>query len=69
MLGELCAFHPLALLDVKDKKKKKKDLLFYDRVKSQYLFVHDPETNPDKFIFTAESMGFVVCYFQSLISI
>ncbi|KAG2315029.1 hypothetical protein Bca52824_018151 [Brassica carinata] len=60
----LCAFRPLALLDGK-----KKNLLFYDSVKSQYLLIHDPETDPDHFTFTAEYMGFVVCYIQSLISI
>ncbi|KAJ4881272.1 F-box/LRR-repeat/kelch-repeat protein [Raphanus sativus] len=81
----LCAFHPLAVLDgMKNKRKKKKkkkvkevkermvkkNLLFYDRVKSQYLLIHDPETDLDDFTFTAESsMGFLVCYFQSLISI
>ncbi|KAJ4882745.1 F-box/LRR-repeat/kelch-repeat protein [Raphanus sativus] len=68
----VCAFRPLLFLDAKtnDKKKKKKNLLFYDSVKSGYLLIHDPETLLDDFTFRADvSMGFLVCYFQTLISI
>ncbi|ESQ29909.1 hypothetical protein EUTSA_v10012265mg, partial [Eutrema salsugineum] len=68
----LCAFHPLALLDGKNntnKKKKKKELLFYDLVQMKTLMTHDPETENDLVVFDAESTGYSVCYFQSLISI
>ncbi|CAH8310061.1 unnamed protein product [Eruca vesicaria subsp. sativa] len=51
------------------KKQKKKNLLFYDSMRSRYLMIHDPETDPDDFTFAADCMGFLVCYFQSLISI
>ncbi|CAH8380884.1 unnamed protein product [Eruca vesicaria subsp. sativa] len=65
------AFRPLVLLDGKKKKKKKKDLLFYDIMKTECLLIYDPETDRlGDFTFTADkSMGFLVCYFQSLISI
>ncbi|KAG7653687.1 F-box associated domain type 1 [Arabidopsis suecica] len=63
----LCAVLPLALLD--GKKKRKKNLLFYCRERSRTLMVHDHETKSYDVAFEADSVGYPVCYFPSLISI
>ncbi|CAH2037735.1 unnamed protein product [Thlaspi arvense] len=69
----LCAFLPLALLDGKNKKtkKKNKNLLFYDLVKGRELLTLDPENSSFVYVaFDAEHFfGYPVFYFQSLISI
>lgn len=62
-----CALMPLALLH--GQKNKKKKLLFYDRVCTRKLVVHDPETKSYDVVFSDEDLGIPVCYFQSLFSI
>ncbi|KAL1201853.1 F-box/LRR-repeat/kelch-repeat protein [Cardamine amara subsp. amara] len=67
--SDLCALTPLTLLDGGMKNKEKKKLLFYSRTLSRTLVVHDPETKSYHVAFHAHSIGFPVCYFQSLFSI
>ncbi|XP_019091709.1 PREDICTED: F-box/LRR-repeat/kelch-repeat protein At1g09650-like [Camelina sativa] len=62
-----CALMPLALFD--GKKKKQKKLLFYARELREALLELDLETNTYDILFDNYSIGFPVCYFQSLISI
>ncbi|CAA7036165.1 unnamed protein product [Microthlaspi erraticum] len=61
------ALMPLALLH--GEKEKKKKLLFYDDVLSRKLVIYDPETKSCDAAYSAEVIGYTVCYFQSLFSI
>ncbi|KAG7591421.1 Galactose oxidase/kelch beta-propeller [Arabidopsis thaliana x Arabidopsis arenosa] len=65
--NHIAAVMPLAL--VYEKKKKKKKLLFYCRELSRTLMVYDPETESYDVAFNDYSIGYPLCYFQSLISI
>ncbi|KAL0763695.1 hypothetical protein Bca101_079846 [Brassica carinata] len=60
-----CPFAPLALLDAENKKK---DLLFYDREQSRYLLIHDSDAPVFTLTLRAKFLGFLLCYFPSLIS-
>ena len=64
--NHIAAVMPLALFY---EKKKKKKLLFYCRVRSRTLMVYDPETESYDVAFNDYSIGYPLCYFQSLISI
>ncbi|CAL9214692.1 unnamed protein product [Arabidopsis halleri] len=66
--NHIAAVMPLALVYEKKKKKKKK-LLFYCRERSRTLMVYDPETESYDVAFNDYSIGYPLCYFQSLISI
>ncbi|KAL1213176.1 F-box/LRR-repeat/kelch-repeat protein [Cardamine amara subsp. amara] len=64
-----CALLPLALLDGDKKEKEKKKLLFFYRCLSKTLFTHVLGTKSYDVAFSAEAIGYPVCYFPSLFSI